>query len=771
MAKFGVGQPVRRVEDARLLTGKGRYTDDIGVPDQAYAYVLRSPHAHAAIKGIDAKAAAKMPGVLAVLTGADVAADGLGDILCKVDYKNRDGSAMAKPRRPALAQGRVRFVGDPVALVVAETPARARDAADAIAVDYDPLPAVADTAAALKPGAPQIWPEIKGNLALDWQMGDESAVDAQFKQAKRTVALELVNNRIVVNSMEPRGAVGQYDKSTGAYTIHVSSQGVHNIAAQMAEALGVKYRQVRCITGDVGGGFGMKIFAYPEYLLVLWAAKRVGRPVRWTPERSEAFISDTHGRDHVSRAELALDGEGRFLAVRVRTVANLGAYLSNYGPFIPTDCGSGLLVGVYGFKAAHVSVKCCVTNTVPIDAYRGAGRPEAAYLVERLVDRAAAELGMAPDKLRAINFIPKEKLPFKQAMGLTYDSGDFHGTMALAQKEADWAGFAKRKAEAKARGRLRGIGMSYYVEACGGQPNEKATLRVDADETVSLMIGTQSNGQGHETAYAQLVAEGLGVPLESIRVVQGDTSLVSFGMGTGGSRSLPVGGAAASQAVTDVIAKGKEIAGEALEAAAADIEFRDGQYRIVGTDRAVGIFEVAKRAKKKNVDLSGLGDFMPAVSTFPNGCHVCEVEIDPDTGRVALERLVMVDDFGRIINPLLLAGQVHGGVAQGVGQALLEGCVYDGASGQLLTGSLMDYALPRAGDLPTMKVLWNNQPCTTNPLGLKGAGEAGAIGAPPAVINAIVDALAERGVRHIDMPATPERVWRALHGKASRAAE
>jgi len=771
MAKFGVGQPVRRVEDARLLTGKGRYTDDTSVPNQAHAYVLRSPHAHAAINRIDTTAAAKMPGVLAVLTGADVAADKLGDILCKVDYKNRDGSPMAKPRRPALAQGRVRFVGDPVALIVAETLAQARDAADAVAVDYEPLPAVADTAAALKPGAPQIWPEINGNLALDWQMGDEAAADAQFKLAKRTVALELVNNRIVVNSMEPRGAIGQYDKSTGSYTIHVSSQGVHNVAAQMAEALGVKYEQVRCITGDVGGGFGMKIFAYPEYLLVLWAAKRVGRPVRWAPERSEAFVSDTHGRDHVSRAELALDGEGRFLAIKVRTVANLGAYLSNYGPFIPTDCGSGLLVGVYAFKAAHVSVKCCISNTVPIDAYRGAGRPEAAYLVERLVDRAAAELGMAPDKLRARNFIPKEKLPFKQAMGLTYDSGDFHGTMVLAQKEADWAGFARRKAEAKARGRLRGIGMSYYVEACGGQPNEKAVLRVDADETVSLMIGTQSNGQGHETAYAQLIAEGLGVPLESIRVVQGDTSLVSFGMGTGGSRSLPVGGAAASQAVTDVIAKGKEIASEALEAAAADIEFRDGQYRIAGTDRAVGLFEVAKRAKGKNLDLSGLGDFMPAVSTFPNGCHVCEVEIDPDTGRVSVERLVMVDDFGRVINPLLLAGQVHGGVAQGLGQALLEGCVYDGASGQLLTGSLMDYALPRAGDFPAMKVLWNNQPCATNPLGLKGAGEAGAIGAPPAVVNAVVDALAESGVRHIDMPATPERIWRALNGRPRRAAE
>lgn len=771
MAKFGVGQPVRRVEDARLLKGQGRYTDDIGLPGQTYGFVLRSPHAHATIKRIDGKAAAKMPGVLAVLTGADVAADKLGDILCKVDYKNRDGSTMVKPRRPALALGRVRFVGDAVAMIVAETLAQARDAAEAVEVDYEPLPAVTGTAEALKPGAPQIWPDIKGNLVLDWQMGDEAAADAQFKQAKRVVALELVNNRVIANSMEPRVALGQYDKASDGYTIHTSSQGVHNIAAQMAEALGVKYKQVRSITPDVGGGFGMKIFAYPEYLLVLWAAKRVGRPVRWTPERSEAFMSDTHGRDHVSRAELAVDGEGRFLAIKVKTVANLGAYLSNYGPFIPTDCGSGLLVGVYAFKAAHASVKCSITNTVPIDAYRGAGRPEAAYLVERLVDRAAAELGIAPDKLRALNFIPKSAMPFKQAMGLTYDSGDFHGTMALAQKEADWAGFAARKADSKARGRLRGIGMSYYVEACGGQPNEKATLRVNADETVNLMIGNQSNGQGHETAYAQLIVEGLGVPLESIKVVQGDTATVNFGMGTGGSRALPVGGAATQQAVTDVIAKGKELAGGALEAAAADIEFKDGSYRIAGTDRAVGIFEIAKRARAKSIDLAGLGDFNPAVSTFPNGCHVCEVEIDPDTGRVSIERLVMVDDFGRVINPLLLAGQVHGGVAQGIGQALYEGCVYDGSTGQLLTGSLMDYAMPRAADVPPLKVLWNNQPCTTNPLGVKGAGEAGAIGAPPAVINAIINALAERGVKQIDMPATAERVWRAIHGKTRQAAE
>ncbi len=769
MAKFGVGQPVRRVEDFRLLRGKGTYTDDISLQGQAYAFILRSPHGHAAIKGIDTKAARKMPGVLAVLTGADAAADRLGAIHCKVDYRNRDGSEMWKPDHHALAPDRVRHVGDPVALVVAETLAQARDAAEAVAVDYDPLPAVTDLVEAVKPGAPQVWPQYRNNVVLDWQMGDEAACDAEFKKAKRIVKLDLVNNRIVVNAMEPRAAIGEHDPKADSYTLRTCSQGVHGIAGQMAEALGVAPGRVRVITQDVGGGFGMKIFAYAEHLLVLWAARRVGRPVKWTADRGESFVCDTQGRDHVSHAELAVDGDGRFLAMKIRTLANLGAYLSNYGPFIPTDCGSGLLCGVYTFKAAHVSVQCVATNTVPVDAYRGAGRPEAAYLVERMVDYAASELGMAPDALRARNFIAKAAMPYRQAMGLVYDSGDFAGTMALAQKESDWAGFANRKAESAARGRLRGIGMSYYVEACGGQPNEKATLRIDADETVSLMIGTQSNGQGHETAYAQLVAEGLGVPFERIKVVQGDTALVAFGMGTGGSRSLPVGGAATTEAVTDVIRKGKELAADALEAAAADIEFRDGQFLIAGTDRAIGLFALAKRAKAKKLDLAGLGDFNPGANTYPNGCHVCEVEVDPDTGRVTIARMTMADDFGRVVNPLLLAGQVHGGVAQGIGQALLEGCVYDRATGQLVTGSLMDYALPRADDLPSFKVLWNNQPCTTNPLGLKGSGEAGAIGAPPALINAIVNALAGRGVRHIDMPASPERVWRAANAMKAAA--
>jgi carbon-monoxide dehydrogenase large subunit len=771
MAKFGVGQPVRRVEDARLLKGMGRYTDDIRLDGQAHAYILRSPHAHAAIRSIDAAAARAMPGVLAVLTAKELAADGIGAIHCKTDYKNVDGSVMFKPDHHALVADRVRHVGDPVALVVAETLAQARDAAEVVAVDYDPLPAIVDTAGALAPGAPQVWPQFKNNLVLDWQMGDAAATAAEFKKAARIVTLDLVNNRVVVNAMEPRAAIGEYDARTNSYTLHTCSQGVHGIQGQMAEALGVPPGNVRVVTGDVGGGFGMKIFAYVEHLLALWAARRVGRPVRWTADRAESFLCDTQGRDHVSHAELAVDADNRFLAIKVRTVANLGAYLSNYGPFIPTDCGSGLLVGVYGFKAAHVSVKCVTTNTVPIDAYRGAGRPEAAYLVERLVDLAAIELGVTPDALRAKNFIPKTAMPFRQALGLTYDSGDFAGTMALAMKEADWAGAARRKAESKARGRLRGIGMSYYVEACGGQPNEKATLVVGADETVALYIGNQSNGQGHETAYAQLVAEGLGVPLESIRVVQGDTALIDYGMGTGGSRALPVGGVATGNAVSDVVAKGKELAAEALEAAVADIEFADGQFRIAGTDRAIGIFEIAKRAKAKKIDLKGLGEFTPPAATFPNGCHICELEIDPDTGRVAIERMTMVDDFGRVINPLLLAGQVHGGVVQGVGQALFERTVYDPASGQLVTGSLMDYALPRADDVPGFTVVWNNQPCATNPMGIKGAGEAGAIGAPPAVINAIVDALRERGVKHIDMPATPERVWRAANGGRPAAAE
>ncbi|MCC6470256.1 MAG: xanthine dehydrogenase family protein molybdopterin-binding subunit [Alphaproteobacteria bacterium] len=767
MAKFGVGQPVRRVEDARLLKGIGQYTDDISLKGQAHAFVLRSPHAHAAIKGLDAGAARAMPGVLAVLTAKELAADRIGAVHCKTDYKNIDGSTMFKPDHNALASDRVRHVGDPVALVVAETLAQARDAAEAVQVDYEVLPAIVDTAGALKPGAPRIWPQYKNNLVLDWQMGNAGAVEAEFKKAKRIVKLDLVNNRIVVNAMEPRAAIGEHDARANSYTLRTCSQGVHGIAGQMAEALGVDVKNMRVMTGDVGGGFGMKIFAYVEHVLVLWAAKRVGRPVRWTADRGESFLCDTQGRDHVSHAELAVDADNRFLAIKVSTVANLGAYLSNYGPFIPTDCGSGLLVGVYAFKAAHASVKCVTTNTVPVDAYRGAGRPEAAYLVERLVDLAAIELGTTPDALRAKNFIPRAAMPFKQAMGLTYDSGDFNAAMATAMKEADWAGFPARKAASKARGKLRGIGMSYYVEACGGQPNEKVTLVVNDDETVALMIGNQSNGQGHETAYSQLVSEGLGVPLESIKVVQGDTALIDYGMGTGGSRALPVGGVATNNAIDDTIAKAKDVAADALEAARADIEFADGQFRIAGTDRSIGIFEVAKRARAKKIDLKGLGEFTPPAATFPNGCHVCELEVDPDTGQVALLRMTMVDDFGRIINPLLLAGQVHGGVAQGVGQALLERTVYDSESGQLTSGSLMDYALPRASDVPSFTVLWNNQPCTTNPLGIKGAGEAGAIGAPPAIINAIVNAL---GIKHIDMPATPERVWRAANGGRQAAA-
>jgi len=755
---------VRRVEDARLLVGKGQFTDDVALKGQAHAYILRSPHAHALIKGIDTRAAKAMPGVLAVLTAKDLEADKIGAVHCKVDYKHINGTRMHKPDHPALTGDKARHVGDPVVLVVAESLAQARDAAEAVAVDYEALPSVTDTAGALKSGAAEVWPEIKGNLVLDWQMGDKAAVEAEFKKAAKVVKLDLVNNRIVVNAMEPRAAIAEYDAKAGSFSLRTCSQGVHGIAGQMAEAMGVEVGKMRVITGDVGGGFGMKIFAYVEHVLTLWAAKKVGRPVRWTADRAESFLCDTQGRDHVSHAELAVDADNKFLAIKVSTVANLGAYLSNYGPFIPTDCGSGLLVGVYGFKAAYANVKCVTTNTVPVDAYRGAGRPEAAYLIERLVDLAAIELGTTPDALRAKNFIPKAAMPFKQAMGLTYDSGDFNTTMQIAMKEADWAGFAKRKDAAKARGKLRGIGMAYYVEACGGAPNEKATLYVNDDETVTLTIGNQSNGQGHETAYAQLITEGLGVPLESIKVVQGDTATIAFGNGTGGSRALPVGGAATTNAVNDVVAKGKEIAADALEAAKADIEFADGQFRIAGTDRTIGIFEVAKRAKAKKIDLTGLGDFMPSASTFPNGCHICEIEIEPDTGHVKIEKLTMVDDFGRIINPMLLAGQVHGGVAQGLGQALMEGAVYDPESGQLLTGSLMDYALPRADHVPDMKVLWNNDPCTTNPLGLKGSGEAGAIGAPPAAINAIVNVLRDRDVKHIDMPATPERIWRALGG-------
>jgi carbon-monoxide dehydrogenase large subunit len=779
MGQFGFGQSIRRKEDTRFVTGRGRFTDDINLPNQAYAHVVRSPHAHAKFKIRDTKKAAKARGVLVVLTGADAAADKLGDIRCKAPVNNRDGSASASPPYPILCRDEVRHVGDAVALVVAETPTQARDGAELIDIDWEVLPSTTDTVGALSAMAPSVWPEAKNNLVFDWEMGNATAADTAFKTAHKVARVELVNNRVVVNSLEARGAIGTFELAEDRYVLFTSSQGSHTLQGFIADdVFKLPAQKFRVVTPDVGGGFGMKLFLYREHALVLWAAKKIGRPVKWISDRSEAFLSDTQGRDHVTKAELALDKDGRFIGLRVDTVANLGAYLSNYGPFIPTLAGTAMLAGLYATPAIYARVRGVFTHTVPIDAYRGAGRPEAAFVVERLVEVAAVEMGLSSAEIRRRNFIQPGAMPFKTALGETYDSGDFTAVMQRGMKEADWDGAAKRKEASKKAGKLRGIGMACYVEACGGGGPESSWIDVDPMGAVTVAIGTQASGQGHETAYSQLAAEGLGVDFDRVRVVQGDTDSVKSGSGTGGSRSLPVGGAALTQAVAKVVEKGKKIAAHVLEASEGDIEFADGRFTIKGTDRSLTLFDAAaaagdakRRPAGMEPGLNGDGTFTPPASTYPNGCHIAEVEIDPETGNVALERYTVVDDFGTVLNPMLVQGQVHGGIAQGVGQALMENCVYDENSGQLLSGTFMDYCLPRAGDLPAIRFNLHPVPCKSNPLGIKGCGEAGAIGAPPTVINAVVDALRPYGVRHIDMPATPARIWAAIHGRTRQAAE
>ena len=721
--------------------------------------MLRSPHAHANILGIDAAAARKAPGVLAVLTGEDAAADGLGDIPCLVPLTNIDGTPRADTPRPVLARQRVRHVGDPVALVVAETLAQAKDAAELIAVDYDPLPAVADTRGAALPGAARVWEHIPDNLCFDIGAGsDKAVVDAAIARAAHVARIELINNRVIANPIEPRAALADYDPESGRSTLYTPSQGPHVIHGQIAETvLKIGKDQLRVISGNVGGAFGMKIFLHPEQPLVVWASRRLKRAVRWTADRSESFVSDVQGRDHYSVAELGLDAEGRFLALRVTTLANMGAYLSNYAPFIP-QLAVPMLSGVYRIPAIYANIRGVVSNTVPVDAYRGAGRPEAIYLLERIVDVAARELGLAPDELRRRNFVRPADMPYQTPVESCYDSGDFAAVMAGAMERADWAGFPGRRDAAARRGKLRGIGLAMYIERCGGGDADTVILKVDPAGSVTLYSGMQDNGQGQLTTFVQLLSDRLGLDAGRIRVVQGDTDAVPAGM-TGGSRFLAVGGVAAMSAADEVIAKGRDAAAGLLEAAPADIEYRDGEYRIGGTDRAVTLFQAAQASR----GLEATHTRSPAAFTYPNGCHVCELEIDGDTGEVRIERYSIVDDFGRAINPLLLEGQVHGGTAQGIGQALLELALYDADSGQLLAGSFMDYALPRADDLPAFDCGFRHTPGTSNPLGVKGAGEAGAVGAPPAVINAVVDALhAATGLKHIDMPATREKLWRAL---------
>lgn len=767
--KFGLSQPMRRVEDPRLLRGDGRYTDDVSLPGQSWGVVVRSPYAHAALRSIDKAPALAVKGVLGVFTGEDLKKAGLGDVPCMIPLKSRDGSPRAETPRPALAVGRVRHVGDPVAFVVGETLQAARDGAEALAVDYAELPSVTDLARAHEASAPLVWDGVARNLCFDWETGDKAETERLFAQAAHVAKLTVVNNRIVVASMEARAAVAEYDAASNRFTLHANTQGSWQLKDMLAKfVFNLPPEQFRVITPDVGGGFGMKLFLYPEHVMVCFAARALGRPVKWASDRTEAFLSDTHGRDNITTGELALDKDGRFLALRTKTLANMGAYLSNYAPFIPTGAGSKVLASVYGFKSVYVNVLGLLTNTTPVDAYRGAGRPEANYVVERLIDTAAREMKIDRVEIRRRNMVPPSAMPWKTPMGATYDSGDFTTVLDAGLKKIDWAGFPQRRQEAARRGKRRGIGLAYYLEATGGAPTERAEIRFADDGMVDVLVGTQSTGQGHETAYIMLTAAELGIPHEKIRVVQGDSDEIPTGGGTGGARSLYSEGQAILATTATVIEKGKRAAGEALEVAPADIVFETGTFSVVGTDRAIGIIDLAMTQRKRaaagqdvtTLDAAEVAEIK--AHTFPNGCHIAEVEIDPATGALDVVRYIVCDDVGHAINPLIVRGQVHGGVAQGIGQAVLEHTVYDPANGQLVSGSFMDYGIPRADDLPDIDVDLLEIPCETNPLGVKGAGEAGAVGSPPAVINAVIDALAEDGVKHVDMPVTPERLWRTI---------
>ena len=769
MTKFGLAQPVRRVEDPRLLKGNGQYTDDISLPGMLWGSVLRSPHAAATIGAIDTAAAKDLPGVIGVFTAADLEADGIGGLPCAIPLKNRDGSPRVDVPHPVLASGAVRHAGDPVALIVAETQQAARDGAEAVMVEYDSLPSATDLATVTDPGQPQVWPDAPSNICFDWHTGDKDRVDALFAQAAHVTKLTVVNNRVVVNSMEARAALADYDAGTERWTLYTNTQGGWPIKSLLGQAVfQVPEEQIRVVTPDVGGGFGMKLFLYAEHALTCYAARKLGRPVKWISERSEAFLSDTQGRDNITDGELALDKDGRFLAMRTRNVANMGAYLSTYAPMIPTMAGTKVLASIYGFQAIYANVIGVFTNTVPVDAYRGAGRPESNYLVERLIDHAAREIGMDRVAIRKLNMVQPGAMPYLSAMGQKYDSGEFERVLDAALAKMDWAGFEGRRTAAAKRGRKRGIGMAYYLEATGGAPTERAEIRFAEDGFVDVFVGTQSTGQGHETAYVMLTADQLGIDGDKIRIIQGDTDSIPTGGGTGGARSLYSEGQAILVTAASVIERGKQAASDALEAAVGDIEFTAGRFSIVGTDRGMDILALATRQRERKAageDVTTLDAAEIAKiesHTFPNGCHMAEVEIDPDTGMIEVARYIVCDDVGKAVNPMIVRGQVHGGVAQGYGQAVLEHTAYDPVSGQLLAGSLMDYALPRASDLPDIEVDLIEVPCLSNPLGVKGAGEAGAVGSPPAMINAIVDALVGAGVTSIDMPATPEKVWRAL---------
>ena len=771
--KFAVGQSVPRVEDPMLLRGHGHYADDVSLPGQAYAVMVRSLNAHGVIRAIDTVAACKKPGVLAIYAAADL--EGYGPLKCIVPLKNRDGSPMKKPWRGALAKDRVRYVGDPVAFVVAETLLAAKDAAEAVVVDVDPLPAVMSAEDAAREGAPLLYEDVPGNVPLDFHFGDTQAVDTAFTDAAHVTRLKLINSRVIVNAMEPRAALASYDGER--FTLYVGSQGVAGMRANIAEALNVDGGDVRIISGQVGGSFGMKAAVFSEYVCALHAARALGCPVKWTDDRSGSFVSDSHGRDHEVTGELALAADGTFLALRFTAFANMGAFLQVMGPFPGTLNIVKNVQGMYRTPLIEVSSKCVFTNTPQVGPYRGAGRPEGNYFTERLIDAAAAEMGIDRLELRRRNHIRPRELPRKTASDVTYDSGDFTALTQQAYELADGKGFASRRRESARRGKLRGLGIGNFLEVTAPPAKELASIAFNVDGTVTLTTGTLDFGMGHATPFAQVLSEKLGIPFEKISLVQGDSDRLVMGGGSGGSKSIMHSGTAIVEAAAKIIEKGREAASHVLEAAVADIEFDRGRFVIAGTDRAISVTDLARTLRERgtkltaeapeSLDITHVSDG-PAAATFPNGCHIAEVEVDPETGTASVVKYTCVNDFGTIVNPLIVEGQLHGGAVQGIGQALMEMTVFDDA-GQLLTGSFMDYAMPRAIDVPSFTVADHPAPATTNPLGVKGCGEAGCAGALTSVMNAVVDALATHGIRHVDMPLTPFHIWQALRGANGRA--
>jgi carbon-monoxide dehydrogenase large subunit len=767
LTKFGVGQPVRRSEDPKLVRGEGSYTDDVSRPRQAYAVMVRSREPHGVIRSIDIAAAKAMPGVLAIYTSSDLT--GYGPLKCNLPLKSRDGSPIRYTPRPALAADKVRFVGDPVACVVAETVAQAKDAAEAVTINIEPLPVVLKPADAVKPGAPLVFDAVPNNIALDYHFGDAAKVAEAFAKAKHVTRLETSNQRMVVNAMEPRSAIGEYDAAGNKWTLYSSSQGVHGMKTTLMDVLGAPADKVRVVTGQVGGSFGMKAAVYPEYICILHGARQLGRPVKWTDERSGSFVSDHHGRAQDMVIEMAFDEDARILALRETGYGDMGGYLSQFGPLLPTGNQVKNLASIYRTPVMEVATKCVFTNTTFVSAYRGAGRPEGNYYVERVLDLAAAEMGIDRIELRKRNMIRKSDLPFKAASDMSYDCGDFLGVLKQALEAADYAGFKKRKRESKKRGLLRGLGVGCYLEVTAAPGKELGAIHFEADGTVTIITGTLDFGMGHATTYAQILSDQLGIPFDCIRMIEGDSDRLNFGGGSGGSRSVMLVGAALSESSKIVIERGKQIASHVLEVSASDIEYKTGRFVIAGTDRSIGLLELAARLRgglklPEGVPPSLDVDHVvtdPVPSAFPNGCHIAEVEVDPDTGATHVVRYSAVNDLGTIVNPLLVEGQIQGGVVQGLGQVLLEQAVYD-SDGQLVTGSFMDYAMPRAHDAPMINVASHPVPTKSNPLGAKGCGEAGTSGGLPSIANAVIDALSEYGIRHLEMPMTPSRIWHAI---------